>query len=85
MKHLMTEATLKIGESHPMAHSAFSYVKLHANDPILLESIASTALSGSRCAEICHSTLERIRKGEPVSDRYVFGLAWMIKDIKDNT
>ncbi len=73
--------TLEPGEPHPAAHSAFKYVKTQIT-PIMIESIASAALSGSRSAEICHGTLERIRNGDPVSDRYVLGLAWMLLEIE---
>jgi len=42
------------------------------------EALASTALSGNRLAEICMGTIDRLAKGEPVSDRYLLGLAWTI-------
>lgn len=75
-------ATLNRGEYHPCATDAMSYIKYHMTYP-LIESLASTALSGNRTAEICYATLERIQKGEPVSDRYVLGLAWFLKELLD--
>jgi len=42
------------------------------------EALASTALSGNRLAETCMGTIDRLAKGEPVSDRYLLGLAWTI-------
>lgn len=48
---------------------------------ILREALASTALSGNRLAQVLHGTLERLAKGEPVSDRYLLGLCWYIKEI----
>jgi len=82
----MTKGTLKLGEVHPSAHNAFSYIKstfLHPKSLLYRESLASCALSGDRLSEICCETLDRIEKGEPVSDRYVLGLAWALKDMED--
>ncbi len=74
---------LKPGEPHPSAIPAFDYVKNQMiSKPHLAESIASTALSGNRTAEICLSTIKRIQSGETVSDRYVLGLAWMMKELE---
>jgi hypothetical protein len=44
------------------------------------ESFASSALEGNRLAEICGETLERIMTGQPVSDRYLLGLAWAMEE-----
>ena len=43
------------------------------------ESLASTAIEGNRLAEICLGTIERLEKGQPVSDRYLLGLCWFLK------
>ncbi len=77
-------ATLKVGEYHPCANNAMSYIRCHIIHPFLIESLASTALSGNRTAEICLSTIRRIEKGEPVSDRYVLGLAWCLKEMVED-
>ena len=78
--------TIKEGEYHPAADSAMRYVQERMADPrwlIWCESFASTALSGNRLAEICHSTIERLHSGKPVSDRYVLGLAWTLKEMEE--
>lgn len=51
---------------------------------ITLEALASSALSGSRLAQVCLGTLERLEKGQPVSDRYLLGLCWFLKEMLDN-
>ena len=79
----MTEATLKAGEFHPMAPSAMAYVKANIT-MIDVESMASCAIEGNRNAEICLSTYNRLEKGEPVSDRYILGLAWLIKELRES-
>ncbi len=73
--------TLKQSEPHPAARSAFNYIRGLSLDEyaVLSESFASTAIEGNRLGEICSETLERLSKGEPVSDRYLLGLAWAIK------
>lgn len=81
------EATLKEGEAHPAAYIALHYLnkkKLDIKDWLMIqEAIASTALSGNRTADICLSTLKRLEKGEPVSDRYLMGLAWQIYQLEN--
>ena len=73
---------LKIGEFHPAAHIANKYVK--ANLTLMMrESIASVAISGNRLAEIASGTINRIDDKEPVSDRYLMGLAWLIHSINE--
>ena len=78
----MKEATLEIGEPHPMAECALKYVKEHLT-AMDVEVMASCALSGNRTAEICLSTYNRLIAGESVSDRYLMGLAWFIKRLRD--
>lgn len=72
---------LEPGEAHPAAHQALSY--LSTLDPrelaVWQESFSSVAISGNRLAEVCAETLRRVQHGEPVSDRYVLGLAWTIR------
>ena len=79
------EATLREGEHHPAADTAMLWFKQFVlNDPhrylLIEESLASVALSGNRLAEICLSTLNRLSKGQPVSDRYVLGLCWFLRE-----
>ena len=75
--------TIKEGEYHPAADSAMQYVReqmLNFKEwGMFKESVASTALSGNRLSEILMSTIDRLEKGEPVSDRYLLGLAWVLK------
>ena len=82
----MTANTLKIGEFHPSSPSAMAYVKSFYSSTdigLIKESLASTALSGNRLCEICLATLDRIEKGKPVSDRYLLGLAWFLKELDE--
>lgn len=71
---------LRIGEFHPMASKAMQFIRAHM-PPVMIETMSSLALSGNRTAEICWETHRRIDAGEPVSDRYVLGLAWYIKTL----
>lgn len=78
--------TLQIGEVHPAVYHARDYIKEQFMiDPermtMIRESIASTALSGNRAAEIANETWRRLDEGEAVSDRYLMGLAWFIHEI----
>lgn len=73
--------TLELGEIHPCSKIALQFVReylLEHDANLLLESLASTALSGSRAAEICLETLDRLLAKERVSDRYLMGLAWFL-------
>jgi hypothetical protein len=75
--------TLKIGEPHPSAREALRYVaKLgHMRQLTLMESFSSCAIDGNRLAEVCVETLRRVMYFEPVSDRYILGLAWAIRSM----
>lgn len=77
---------LNSGEFHPLAPAAFDYVKRQGVPKLLQmqEALASVALSGNRTAEICYGTLNRILTGQGVSDRYVFGLAWLMLSDEQN-
>lgn len=76
------EDSLDAGEPHPMASAALSYVVTNLKyKPMLVEALASAALSGNRCAQICMGTYSRLQKADPVSDRYILGLAWMVKEL----
>jgi hypothetical protein len=73
--------TLKIGEVHPASKSAFRYIQARAYRWV--EPLASCAMEGNRMAEICSETLDRILRKEPVSDRYVLGLAWALMELEE--
>lgn len=79
----MSEVTLNEDEPHPSAMYAMRYVKANLL-PIHIESLSSTALSGNRSAEIMLSTVRRLNNGDPVSDRYLLGLAWWLAFIKND-
>ena len=74
--------TLKEGEFHPAASNAMRYIRSLGILELLKweESFCSCAIEGNRLAEICAETLNRIINNQPVSDRYLLGLAWTIKE-----
>ncbi len=81
----MTErGTIKPGEYHPSADDAMRYMKsLGAEElSMLLEAYSSCAIEGNRIAEICAETLHRLMTGQTVSDRYLLGLAWNVKNME---
>lgn len=76
--------TLRADEYHPMAANALVWIKNYLLSDVkktfmLLEALASCAIEGNRLAEVCHETLRRLVHGEPISDRYLLGLAWYLK------
>ncbi len=75
--------TLEFGETHPSATSALVYVLQRIVDPLLLEALASCAIERNRMAEICLGTINRIKNHQPISDRYVLGLAWFLKELEE--
>lgn len=80
---VMTErGTLNVGEFHPAASDAMEYIKSLGFEKLLVwqESFASCAIEGNRLAELCSETLSRIMRGDAVSDRYLLGLAWTIRE-----
>ncbi len=77
--------TLALGEFHPGAHFAFAYIRTLGEKLFLYrESFASCGLAGDRLSEICGETLRRVLNHEPVSDRYVMGLAWTLWNCEQN-
>jgi len=76
--------TLRVGEPHPAAQSALEYVATlpFMRQMTLQESFSSCAIEGNRFAEICGETLRRVMRREPVSDRYILGLAWAIRGME---
>lgn len=73
--------TLAPTEHHPAADLALAWIRSLPPAEIFTwsEAFASTAIEGNRMAEVCSETLRRIMAGEPVSDRYVLGLAWAMR------
>lgn len=80
--------SLELGEVHPATHEAFAYIKALISNPFhlatLKECFASTALSGNRLSEVCLGTLDRLVSSQPVSDRYLLGLAWTLKSMNES-
>lgn len=76
---------LREGENHPCAQDAFGYIKSVPTLKLIeyQEAFASCGLSGNRMAEVCSGTLTRILRGDSVGERYVFGLAWAIRDMEE--
>ena len=71
------------GEYHPSANSAMRWFNMWKRNVVRYmqtrEAIASTAIEGNRLSEILSGTLDRLEKGEPVSDRYLLGLCWFLR------
>lgn len=67
-------------EPHPAAQGALRWVLQLPQDELAKwqESFSSCAITGNRTAEICGETLRRLTTGQPVSDRYVLGLAFFL-------
>jgi len=72
---------LNVGEAHPAASNAMEYIASldWAELSKWQESFSSCAIDGNRLAEICSETLRRLMAKQPVSDRYLLGLAWTIQ------
>ena len=73
--------TLAPTEPHPSAEDAYRFVAQYPLEDLMLwrGSFASCAIEGNRLAEVCHETLRRVMDREPVSDRYILGLAWAMR------
>lgn len=76
---------LNQGEPHPAAYKAKEYILSLGPGKLSqwLESFSSCAIEGNRLGEICGETLDRLITGKPVSDRYLLGLAWTLKEMED--
>jgi hypothetical protein len=84
---MSSRGTLKVGEVHPCAHLAHTFIISLGTAKLMLmqEAFSSCAIEGNRFAEVCSETLRRIMEGEPVSDRYLLGLAWALREEKPIT
>jgi len=79
--------TLKETEPHPSAYDAKKWISenmTHSQLCMALESFSSCAIEGNRLGEICSETLSRLMTGATVSDRYLLGLAWSLRSLKEN-
>jgi hypothetical protein len=73
--------TLELTEPHPSALHALKWIRSLPATTIFTwqEAYASCSIEGNRLAEVCGETLRRLMDGEPVSDRYLLGLAWSMR------
>lgn len=76
--------TLAPNEPHPAALEALRFVSSQplSTQTRWLGALASCAVGQNRLAEICHETLRRVMGQEPVSDRYILGLAYTMMEEK---
>lgn len=76
--------TLQPGEPHPSARRALKYIESLGFDTLLKyrEAFASCAIEGNRLGEVCAGTMNRLLNNQPVSDRYVMGLALAIMEME---
>jgi len=76
----MTKGTLDPHEPHPAASIALDYIRTIPYLELfkIQEALCSCAIEGNRLGEICGESLRRFLHSEPVSDRYLLGLAWFL-------
>jgi len=76
--------TLAAGEPHPMAQDAYDYIFTFGLEELYrhLGALSSCAIESNRLAEVCAETLRRVLDREPVSDRYLLGLAWYLRQTR---
>ena len=82
-------STIGADEFHPAARSAYRWLKgfmvSNPDDYIRTRTALSMAAeSGNRQAQICMGTIHRMQHSEPVSDRYLLGLAWTVLQLHNH-
>lgn len=72
-------------EHHPAADLALEWIRNVSVMDLTLwqETFTEGANQGDRLAEACANTLDRMLSGEPVSDRDLLGLAWVMSDCSE--
>jgi len=77
--------TLAPTEPHPSARNALKYLCGVGYQKLsqYREAMASCAIEGNRLGEVCVGTINRLFAGQPVSDRYLLGLAWAIMEMEN--
>ncbi len=77
--------TLNPTEPHPAFRQALRFIKTIPYTDLVLyqEAFATNAIEGNRLAEVCLGTLNRLLHSEPVSDRYLLGLAWTLMEMRN--
>jgi len=84
-----TPGTLRLDEHHPAADDAMAWLQSYFSRKapeevfVLLESFASCGIENNRLGEVCGETLRRVLNREPVSDRYLLGLVWTIRQMDE--
>ncbi len=80
-KEFEMRTTLNDGEAHPASLDALEWMKTLPFSELAMweESFASCSIENNRLAEICSGTLKRLMSNQPVSDRYLLGLAWTMR------
>jgi len=81
-------SALKKKEPHPSSYDAKKWLGEYLTKDVHVafrwqEAFASCAAGGNRSAEIMGETLRRALHGLPVSDRYILGLAWFLRDLEE--
>lgn len=78
---MSARGALEPTEPHPAIGSAQRWLGSLRVEELLRwqEVFASTAIEGNRLAEVCGETLRRLLDQEPVSDRYLLGLVWVMR------
>ena len=81
----MKNTDLQPHEYHPAADYAMRWFRNTSITSRMTwaEAFASCAISGNRLAEVCSETMRRLLHGEPVSDRYLLGLCWILRGEDD--
>ena len=74
--------TLETREPHPSAKDALAFIGgiNLAELRQWQEVFSSCAIEGNRLGEVCSETLRRLMQHEPVSDRYLLGLVWAMRE-----
>lgn len=72
---------LEPAEPHPAAYEAKAWIAKQPVEELLKwrEAFASCAIEGNRLGDVCAETLNRLMSAQPVSDRYLLGLAWTMR------
>ncbi len=83
MKMKTVKGTLKKGEFHPATKDATQIIAAAKTDPetwqLVRTKLEQDIERGDRFSEICLETVNRLDAGQPVGERYMFGLAcWLL-------
>ena len=70
-------------EPHPAAYLALKWLRSLGDERLfrIQQVIQANLVVGNKTSEVCAETMRRLMAGEPVSDRYLLGLAWMVREV----